>query len=82
MFIRPSRGYISSYFGMRWGRMHQGIDLAGPTGTPIYAADTGKVVFAGWMGSYGKCIMIDHGNGYRTVYAHALVSYMFQKEQG
>ncbi|WDC85387.1 G5 domain-containing protein [Caloramator sp. mosi_1] len=61
MFIRPSRGYISSYFGQRWGRMHQGIDIAGPTGTPIYAADAGKVVFTGWMGSYGKCVMIDHG---------------------
>ncbi|MCX7694928.1 MAG: peptidoglycan DD-metalloendopeptidase family protein [Caloramator sp.] len=76
MFIRPSRGYISSYFGRRWGRMHQGIDLAGPTGTPIYAADAGKVVFTGWMGSYGKCVMIDHGNGYRTVYAHASKIYV------
>ncbi|WP_051350654.1 peptidoglycan DD-metalloendopeptidase family protein [Caloramator sp. ALD01] len=76
MFIRPSRGYISSYFGRRWGRMHQGVDLAGPTGTPIYAADTGKVVFAGWMGTYGKCIMIDHGNGYRTVYGHASKLYV------
>ena len=76
MFIRPSRGYISSRFGMRWGRMHEGIDIAAPTGTPIHAADAGRVVYAGWMTGYGKCIMIDHGNGYRTVYGHASKLYV------
>lgn len=76
MFIRPSRGYISSHFGRRWGRMHEGVDIAAPTGTPIHAADAGRVVFAGWMSGYGKCIMIDHGNGYRTVYGHASKLYV------
>lgn len=70
-FIRPARGYISSYFGQRWGRMHQGIDIAAPTGTPICSADDGVVVFAGWMSGYGNCVIIDHGSGYKTLYGHA-----------
>jgi len=64
----PARGYISSGFGMRWGRMHEGIDIAG-SGS-IRAADNGKVVSAGWKGDYGNAIIIDHGNGMRTLYGH------------
>ena len=69
-FMNPAEGYISSYFGPRWGRMHKGIDIAAPTGTPIYASDGGKVIYAGWMSGYGYLVQIDHNNGYVTYYAH------------
>lgn len=64
----PAGGYISSGFGMRWGKMHKGIDIAG-AGT-VKAADNGRVTFAGWDGGYGKAIIIDHGNGFETLYGH------------
>jgi murein DD-endopeptidase MepM/ murein hydrolase activator NlpD len=67
-FAWPARGYISSGFGMRWGRLHKGIDIAGSG--PIRAVDNGRVVSAGWDGDYGKAVVIDHGNGYRTLYGH------------
>jgi murein DD-endopeptidase MepM/ murein hydrolase activator NlpD len=67
-FAWPARGYISSGFGMRWGKLHKGIDIAG-SGT-VRAADNGRVVFAGWDGDYGKSILIDHGNGMKTRYGH------------
>ncbi|WP_066071944.1 peptidoglycan DD-metalloendopeptidase family protein [Neobacillus soli] len=63
-------GYISSKQGPRWGRMHKGIDIAGPNNRSIMAADNGVVVFAGWGGGYGNKIIIDHHNGYRTLYGH------------
>lgn len=70
-FIWPaSGGYISSPMGTRWGRMHQGIDIARPSSHSIFAADSGVVVSAGSDGSYGNRIIIDHKNGYRTLYAH------------
>lgn len=49
---------------------HEGVDMAGSTSDPIYAAADGKVVVSGWDGGYGKCIMISHGNGFKTVYGH------------
>lgn len=67
---------ISSNFGMRrhpikgYNRMHQGIDFAAPTGTPIYAGGDGTVQMAGRNGGYGNYIRIRHGNGYETAYAH------------
>lgn len=67
-FSWPARGHISSSFGMRWGRMHKGIDIAG-SGS-IRAADNGRVVSAGWDGDYGKAVIIDHGNGMSTLYGH------------
>ncbi|MFA5577766.1 MAG: M23 family metallopeptidase, partial [Tissierellaceae bacterium] len=70
LFLMPTRGTISSRYGMRRGRMHNGLDIAAKTGTPINAADGGKVVFAGTKGTYGKMVEIDHGNGYKTRYAH------------
>lgn len=63
-------GYVSSTMGMRWGKMHQGIDIARPANRSILAADNGVVVSAGHTGGYGNRIIIDHNNGYRTLYAH------------
>ena len=69
-FIWPVSGPVVSPFGMRWGRMHEGIDIAVPTGTPIHASAAGKVVYAGWMSGYGNLVAIDHGNGLSTAYGH------------
>lgn len=69
-FSNPARGSLSSRFGWRWGRKHEGIDIAAKIGTPIYAADGGKVSFSGTQSGYGKVVIIDHGNGLQTVYGH------------
>ena len=66
----PLQGRISSEFGKRWGRNHNGLDIAVPVGTPVKAAEGGKVVFSGDAGTYGKFVKIDHGNGIVTAYAH------------
>jgi murein DD-endopeptidase MepM/ murein hydrolase activator NlpD len=68
--IWPTEGVLTSRFGMRWGAMHQGIDIGAPTGTPIYAANDGTVIFSGNQGGYGKMVIIDHGEGFQTAYAH------------
>ena len=60
-------GYRSSIFGSSY---HGGLDIANRYGTPIYAADGGTVIYAGWMSSYGYLVQIDHGNGYVTYYGH------------
>ncbi|NLJ78460.1 MAG: peptidoglycan DD-metalloendopeptidase family protein [Tissierellia bacterium] len=69
-FLMPTRGSITSRYGIRNGRMHKGLDIAARTGTPIRAADGGRVTFAGNSGAYGNLVQIDHGNGYSTKYAH------------
>lgn len=69
-FLMPTRGRISSRYGMRNGRMHRGLDIAAGTGTDIKAADGGKVVFTGYKGAYGNLVEIDHENGHKTRYAH------------
>jgi murein DD-endopeptidase MepM/ murein hydrolase activator NlpD len=69
-FIWPVNGPVVSPFGMRWGRMHEGIDIAVPSGTPIHAAASGRVVYAGWMDGYGNLVAVDHGGGLSTAYAH------------
>lgn len=69
-FAWPVTGQITSGYGWRWGKVHRAVDIAADTGTPIYAADSGVVVRAGWRGSYGQAVEIDHGNGFRTVYGH------------
>ena len=61
---------VSSHFGHRWGRMHRGVDFSAPYGVAIYAANAGTVVYSGWEQGYGKLVVIDHGNGVRTKYAH------------
>jgi len=66
----PVRGGISSGFGMRYGRMHTGIDIAAGLGTPIAAAENGRVTTAGWGGGYGRMVDISHGGGVVTRYAH------------
>lgn len=62
--------YISSYYGVRNGRQHTGVDFAAAAGTHIYAWKSGIVTFAGWSGSYGNFIIIDHGDGTVSRYAH------------
>ena len=69
-FIWPVNGPVVSGFGMRWGRMHEGIDIAVPTGTPIRAAASGTVEIAGVAGGYGNYTCIDHGGGLSTCYGH------------
>jgi len=69
--IWPCDGAVVSGFGMRWGRMHEGIDIACAAGTPNRAAAAGTVIYAGWMGGYGNLVVIDHGNGLSTAYGHA-----------
>ena len=69
-FIWPVSGPVVSLFGMRWGRMHTGIDIAVGYGTPIHAAASGRVIYAGWMDGYGNLVFVDHGGGISTGYAH------------
>ena len=70
-FIWPCDGVVTSGFGMRWGRMHEGIDIGCAYGAPNRAAAAGTVIYAGWMSGYGNLVVIDHGNGLSTAYAHA-----------
>lgn len=69
-FAYPADGPITSPFGRRWGRAHQGVDIDAPTGSPIVAAQSGIVTLAGWKNGYGQTVIIDHGNGVATLYAH------------
>jgi murein DD-endopeptidase MepM/ murein hydrolase activator NlpD len=66
----PVNGPITSPFGMRWGRMHEGVDIAVPAGTPIQAAASGSVALAGVTGGYGNYTCINHSGGLSTCYAH------------
>ncbi|HEX6945704.1 MAG TPA: peptidoglycan DD-metalloendopeptidase family protein [Casimicrobiaceae bacterium] len=68
--IWPVRGTVTSEYGYRWGRLHAGIDIGAPNGTPIRAAKAGEVIFAGTMNGYGNCVIVDHGGGFTTLYAH------------
>jgi murein DD-endopeptidase MepM/ murein hydrolase activator NlpD len=69
-FIWPVNGPVTSPFGWRWGRMHEGIDIGVGYGTPIDAAASGRVVYSGWMSGYGNLVAIDHGRGISTAYGH------------
>jgi murein DD-endopeptidase MepM/ murein hydrolase activator NlpD len=68
--IWPVGGTFTSPFGQRWGRLHAGIDIGAPEGTPIRAAMSGKVVLAGWTGGYGNYTCIQHGGALSTCYGH------------
>lgn len=71
MSMPCDRGFrISSKFGPRWGRMHEGIDIALPDGSNVYASRSGKVIISGRIRGYGNCVQIDHGNGIKTCYGH------------
>lgn len=76
----PTRGWITSEFGdkRRWGghHFHEGIDIAGPVGTPISAPGDGVVTFVGYRAGYGKAIIIDHGYGITTLYGHCSSMYV------
>ncbi len=70
-YIWPAKGTFTSGFGWRWGKMHKGIDIAAPIGTPIMAAASGEVIFAGWnSGGYGNLVKLKHTDGSITLYAH------------
>ena len=72
----PVAGRLSSGFGMRYHpilhcmRMHTGVDISAPMGTPIYATGAGEIIWAGWRRGYGNTVMIDHGGGVVTLYGH------------
>ncbi|HYN92999.1 MAG TPA: M23 family metallopeptidase [Pilimelia sp.] len=71
VWLLPVKGYrFTSPFGMRWGKLHAGVDLAVPEGTPVGAVHEGTVELARWHGGYGNCVIINHGNGVQTVYGH------------
>ena len=70
LFVLPTHGIFTSGFGYRWGALHAGIDLAGPIGTPIYAASDGVVVDAGPTAGYGAWVKIRHADGTVTLYGH------------
>jgi peptidoglycan DL-endopeptidase CwlO len=68
--VWPVNGALVSPFGMRWGRLHAGVDIAAPAGTPIRAAQSGRVVLLGPTGGYGNYICVQHTGGLSTCYAH------------
>lgn len=68
--VRPVNGSITSRFGRRGSGVHTGLDIATSSGTPMKAAAAGQVIYSGWKGSYGNLVIIDHGNGIQTYYAH------------
>lgn len=69
-WVNPARGEITTYFEMRWGEFHPGLDIAAPYGTPVRAASDGVVKMAAWNGGFGKMVVIDHGDGVSTLYGH------------
>lgn len=75
---KPVSGIVSSRFGATNGRdhSHKGIDIAAPTGTPIYACGDGTVTRAGWSNGYGNLVVISHGNGVETYYGHCSQLYV------
>lgn len=68
--IWPANGTVTSEYGMRWGRLHAGIDIANHVGTAIWAAKSGQVIFVGSESGYGLTVIVDHGGGMSTLYAH------------
>lgn len=79
--VKPISGVITSRYGSRWGSTHTGLDIATSSGTPIKAVADGKVTYAGVKGSYGKLVIINHGNGVQTYYAHCSKIYVSAGEK-
>lgn len=75
-FIWPTEGELTSAFAQRWGRHHDGIDLANDIGTPVRAARAGRVSYSGWSSGYGRMVMIEHDQDYTTIYGHLSESYV------
>jgi murein DD-endopeptidase MepM/ murein hydrolase activator NlpD len=69
-WLKPAQGPLSSTFGIRWGVLHAGLDIAAPFGSQVRASNAGTVTIARWYGGYGNLIEIDHGNGVKTRYGH------------
>jgi murein DD-endopeptidase MepM/ murein hydrolase activator NlpD len=70
-WVWPGNGPITSYFGARWGRMHQGVDIDAAYGSTVVAAQAGTVTLAGWgQRGYGLVVHIDHGSALRSTYSH------------
>ncbi|MCY7278555.1 MAG: peptidoglycan DD-metalloendopeptidase family protein [Phormidesmis sp. CAN_BIN44] len=70
-YIWPAKGMLTSGYGWRWGRMHKGVDIAAPVGTPVVAAAPGKIITAGWNdGGYGNLVEVKHADGSVTLYGH------------
>jgi murein DD-endopeptidase MepM/ murein hydrolase activator NlpD len=69
-WVRPAHGPITSPYGMRWGKMHKGLDFGAPYGSPIYAAANGYVTFAGAQSGYGRLVTIRHAGPWTTAYGH------------
>ncbi len=69
-FKEPALGVLTSPFGERWGRVHEGIDIGGEHGSDVLAAKSGIVLLSQWVDGYGNYIKIDHGNGLVTAYGH------------
>ncbi len=69
-FAWPLRGRVTSSFGRRGRRPHEGVDIAAPRGSLVRAAEAGRIVFSGRMGGYGNVVIVRHGDAYATVYAH------------
>ncbi len=86
-FIWPVNGTVTSYFGWRIHpilkvkKFHTGIDIAASYGTDIKASAGGKIIFAGWLGGYGNTVIIDHGGGYSSLYAHASAIIVSEDEE-
>jgi murein DD-endopeptidase MepM/ murein hydrolase activator NlpD len=82
VWLLPLHNYTyTSAYGWRWGRMHNGIDLAAPGGTPIHAVHGGTVVLSRWHGGFGYAVVIDHGDGVESLYAHASELLVFEGQE-
>ncbi|MEW6279357.1 MAG: peptidoglycan DD-metalloendopeptidase family protein [Candidatus Eremiobacterota bacterium] len=83
-YILPVRGWITSPFGYRVHPIrgttifHSGLDIAAESGTPIRAADNGRVIYSGWYGGYGYAVILDHGDGYSTLYGHCSALHVYE----
>lgn len=69
-YLWPVRGTVVSPYGQRWGRLHAGVDIAAPAGTPVVASASGQVIYAGSMSGYGLLVVIQHAGDIATAYAH------------